>query len=118
MTIPAITGVTVAAVPTLSPEARAQTIGEVFRTVAPSVVVVRAKGRDVAAAGTSRFSETGSGVLISPDGRVMPAARVILQGGQEGRAWSAVIAGDTGKLSAGVLDQQAAFVLFGACAAR
>jgi hypothetical protein len=44
--------------------------------------------------------------------------RVILQGGQMGRAWSAVIAQDTGRLSAGVLDQQGAFVLFGACTKR
>ena len=44
--------------------------------------------------------------------------RVILQGGQEGRAWSAVVAADTGKLSAGVVDQQGAFVLFGACAPK
>jgi hypothetical protein len=44
--------------------------------------------------------------------------RVILQGGQEGRAWSAVIARDTGKLTAGVVDHESAFVLFGACAAR
>jgi hypothetical protein len=47
-----------------------------------------------------------------------PDGRVILQGGQEGRAWSAVIAQDTGKLLAGVVDGQGAFVLFGACTAR
>lgn len=44
--------------------------------------------------------------------------RVILQGGQEGRAWSAVIVGDSGKLTAGVTDAQGAFLVFGACTTR
>lgn len=61
----------------LSPGAEAQTPGEVFRKVAPSVVVIRAKGREVAASGQTRFSETGSGVLISQDGKVMTAAHVV-----------------------------------------
>src|SRR5215813_6786751 len=61
----------------LSPGAEAQTPGEVFRKVAPSVVVIRAKGRDIAASGQTRFSETGSGVLISSDGKVMTAAHVV-----------------------------------------
>ena len=52
----------------------AQTPGEVFRQVAPSVVVIRAKGSEV---GSGRFNETGSGVLISPDGKVMTAAHVV-----------------------------------------
>src|SRR5881409_3120018 len=55
----------------------AQTLGEVFRKVAPSVVVIPAKGREVAASGQTRFNETGSGVLISPDGKVMTAAHVV-----------------------------------------
>jgi S1-C subfamily serine protease len=55
----------------------AQTIGEVFRKVTPSVVVIRARGREVSAAGQVRFTETGSGVLISPDGKVMTAAHVV-----------------------------------------
>ena len=61
----------------VSPLAEAQTPGEVFRKVAPSVVVIRAKGRDISASGQSRFAETGSGVLISPDGKVMTAAHVV-----------------------------------------
>src|SRR2546426_2082896 len=61
----------------LAPGAHAQSPGEVFRMVAPSVVGIRAKGRDVAAGGQTRFNETGSGVLISPDGKVMTAAHVV-----------------------------------------
>ncbi len=61
----------------LAPEAPAQSVGELFRRVAPSVVVIRAKGRDVGAGGQSRFTETGSGVLISADGKVMTAAHVV-----------------------------------------
>jgi S1-C subfamily serine protease len=49
----------------------------VFRKVAPSVVVIRAKGHEVATSGQTRFSETGSGVLISSDGKVMTAAHVV-----------------------------------------
>ena len=55
----------------------AQTVREVFEQVVPSVVVIRAKGRDVEAGGETRFVETGSGVLISQDGRVMTAAHVV-----------------------------------------
>jgi serine protease Do len=64
-------------VASLAPDARAQSVSELFRRVAPSVVVIRAKGRDVGAGGQSRFNETGSGVLISPDGNVMTAAHVV-----------------------------------------
>jgi serine protease Do len=62
----------------LSPSgpAAAQTVREVFEKVAPSVVVIRARGRDVAASGETHFAETGSGVLIR-DGRVMTAAHVV-----------------------------------------
>jgi serine protease Do len=55
----------------------AQTPGDVFRKVTPSVVVIRAKGSEVTTAGVVRFSETGSGVLISSDGKVMTAAHVV-----------------------------------------
>src|SRR6266498_6000453 len=61
----------------LAPGLWAWAPGEVFRKVAPSVVVIRAKGREVAAGGQTRFNETGSGVLISSDGKVMTAAHVV-----------------------------------------
>jgi len=58
--------------------AAAQSVGEVFRKVNPSVVVIRAKGRDVeGSGGLTRFNETGSGVLISADGKIMTAAHVV-----------------------------------------
>jgi S1-C subfamily serine protease len=57
--------------------AEAQTPGEVFRKVTPSVVVIRAKGSEVTTAGETRFNETGSGVLISNDGKIMTAAHVV-----------------------------------------
>jgi serine protease Do len=41
------------------------------------VVVIRARGRDVEARGETQFAETGSGVLVSPDGKVMTAAHVV-----------------------------------------
>jgi serine protease Do len=61
-----------------SPPAAAESVGDVFRTVNPSVVVIRAKGRDVEGpGGLTRFNETGSGVLISADGKIMTAAHVV-----------------------------------------
>ena len=59
-----------------------------------------------------------------PDGRTAPVqafanvnGKVVLYGGQEGRSWSAVIQSETGKMSASVVDDQATFVIFGACTA-
>src|SRR5437868_3994269 len=57
--------------------ARGQNMGDLFRQVNPSVVVIRAKGSDVASSGVTRFVETGSGVLVSADGKVMTAAHVV-----------------------------------------
>jgi len=57
--------------------AAAQAVGDVFRRVSPSVVVIRSRGRDVSATGQVRFGEIGSGVLISADGKVMTAAHVV-----------------------------------------
>src|SRR5712691_9380788 len=66
-----------AVLPVFAPAAQAQNLDDIFRKVNPSVVVVRAKGRDVSAGGVTRFNETGSGVLISGSGRVMTAAHVV-----------------------------------------
>ena len=57
--------------------AAAQSLNDIFRKAVPGVVVIRAKGRDVSSAGVTRFSETGSGVMISADGKVMTAAHVV-----------------------------------------
>jgi len=58
--------------------AEAQDVEELFYKVNPSVVVIRAKGREVTKArGLVTFNEIGSGVLISPDGKVMTAAHVV-----------------------------------------
>jgi len=66
-----------AVLPAFVPPAQAQNLDEIFRRVSPSVVVVRTRGRDVGAGGVTRFTQTGSGVLISSDGRVVTAAHVV-----------------------------------------
>src|SRR5256885_12314620 len=55
----------------------AQDLSQHFRKASSSVVVIRATGRDVGASGEVSFNETGSGVLISRDGKVMTAAHVV-----------------------------------------
>jgi hypothetical protein len=58
--------------------ADAQDVEEMFRKVNPAVVVIKAKGREVTSTrGVVTFSEIGSGVLISADGKVMTAAHVV-----------------------------------------
>jgi serine protease Do len=54
-----------------------QSLNEMYRRVSTSVVVIRAQGQEVTADGTIRFKEIGSGVLISPDGKVATAAHVV-----------------------------------------
>jgi len=62
---------------TAPPLAAGETLGEVFRRVNPSVIVIRSRGQEVAADGISRFREIGSGVLVTPDGKVATAAHVV-----------------------------------------
>ena len=54
-------------------------LADLFTKVAPSVVVIRARGREISARqrGVTSFNETGAGVLISPDGTVLTAAHVV-----------------------------------------
>jgi serine protease Do len=54
-----------------------ETLGEAYLRVSTSVVVIRARGEEVTAEGLVRFKEIGSGVLISPDGKVATAAHVV-----------------------------------------
>ena len=59
-------------------DAQTPAVGDVFKKVLPSVAVIRATGSEVArGGGTVQFKETGSGVLISADGKVMTAAHVV-----------------------------------------
>jgi len=51
--------------------------------------------------------EGGMGAAVGP-----PAL-----GGQQGRAWSATVADKTGQMSVAVVEDQTAFVVFGACTA-
>src|SRR5262245_2281482 len=60
-----------------SAPASAETLGEVYRRVNPAVVVIRARGEELTEDGLSRFREVGSGVLISPDGKIATAAHVV-----------------------------------------
>ena len=57
--------------------ASTETLGEVYRRVNSSVVVIRARGQEVTTGGMVRFREVGSGVLISPDGKIATAAHVV-----------------------------------------
>jgi serine protease Do len=54
-----------------------ETLGEAYVRVSTSVVVIRAHGEEVGDFGPVGFTETGSGVLISPDGKVATAAHVV-----------------------------------------
>ena len=56
---------------------RAETLRELYRRASPSVVVIRARGREVSTTGVARFGEIGSGVLITADGKVVTASHVV-----------------------------------------
>src|SRR5262245_58767896 len=57
--------------------ALAQSLGELYRKASPSIVVIRAKGREVSSGGVVRFGEIGSGVLVTEDGKVVTASHVV-----------------------------------------
>jgi hypothetical protein len=59
-----------------------------------------------------------------PGGRTAPVremtsvdGKLVMHGGQQGRGWSAVIVNATGKMSVSIVDEEATFVVFGACTA-
>ena len=60
---------------------QAQGVVSAFQRVNGSVVLVRAKGKDLTAHGGNsvlvKFNEVGSGVLVSSDGKVLTAAHVV-----------------------------------------
>jgi len=59
------------------PAADTATIEKVFMAVTPSVVSIRARSRDLIPGTQIRFTERGSGVLISGDGKVLTAAHLV-----------------------------------------
>jgi S1-C subfamily serine protease len=61
----------------LSLRAEAETLDEVFRRINPSVVVIKARGQEVSDGRTVGFTETGAGVIVSADGKVVTAAHVV-----------------------------------------
>ena len=61
-----------------APPAAAQGLVATFKRVNPSVVIIRARWKEVGSSGQmGGVNEVGSGVLISPDGKVITAAHVV-----------------------------------------
>jgi hypothetical protein len=73
---------------------------------APRFIKVDVVTKEVTAS-AGRKSTLGS--IAHVDGRL------ILHGGENGRGWTATIDEDTGEMSAGVIDKDHTFSLFGAC---
>jgi S1-C subfamily serine protease len=69
--------VAVALVVTAPSPGRPQSLGEMYRKASPSVVVIRARGKEVSTGGVTRFGEIGSGVLVTEDGKVVTASHVV-----------------------------------------
>jgi len=60
---------------------------------------------------------TGDGNQKIPLGTVTHMdGQLILQGGENGRSWSATISEDSGRMAAALIDNDYTFSLFGACA--
>ena len=60
------------------PPAEAQSVAPIFKRVNPTVVIIRARWKEVGGSGqVGRVDEVGSGVLVSPDGKVITAAHVV-----------------------------------------
>jgi hypothetical protein len=78
----------------------------------PTFVIVDAVKRTLVGMGPSeeRRAEITSSTRV--DGRL------ILQGGDSGRGWSATIAQNTGKMALAVVDHDVTFSVFGACTPR
>ena len=66
------------AAPSLA-QGQGESLGDTYRRVSTSVVVIRARGQEVTDDGMVGFKEIGSGVLISADGKVATAAHVVQQ---------------------------------------
>jgi hypothetical protein len=69
-----------------------------------------------------RIDIKGKRVATADGGQTAPIqhlaqtdGRLTMHGGQEGRSWGAVILGATGRLSAGVVDHEGGFLIFGSC---
>jgi hypothetical protein len=73
----------------------------------PRFVRVDAQKRSLSATDTPRTAEIKS--VSHTEGRLL------LQGGELGRGWSATIAEDTGLMAVAVVDQDVTFSVFGAC---
>ena len=73
----------------------------------PEFLTVDLKAMKVHAEGSGRESPIRN--LEHLDGHV------IIQGGQNGRAWSMTIAEDTGKMSSTISTSHEGFIIFGAC---
>jgi S1-C subfamily serine protease len=69
--------VAVALVVTVPSPGRPQSLSEMYRKASPSVVVIRARGKEVSTGGVVRFGEIGSGVLVTEDGKVVTASHVV-----------------------------------------
>ncbi len=92
-----------------------QVAGDCQRGTADSVNLPQFLKIDVNAK-TLSTTEEGEGKRVTPIKNFERVeGHMILQGAEGGRAWSMVIATETGKVSASVSDNQVGFVVFGAC---